>query len=400
MGWRFRKSFSPLPGVRLTFSPNGISTSVGVGPCRFTVGPQGAAITSRIPGAGIAFRQTINGGSSKKTLSRISTQTPVLEEIKSSPSQEMTSSGLSEFRELLTRSYQERSVLLPELQKVSKKSIRLDRKCKSWSAGWLFRKLFQKKYLQIQKDLIEIKDYVEELHEQEKLSRLQTRIEISEQSAKSYSRFLGAFSDVMKCKGIWDVVTQRNVDRIKERTNVDQSVNLNPVVFDFKSCDLIESEWKVPHLSNSNGGDIYIYPGFFLVYNSINSFALVEMSNIKITVNKCSFTEERSVPSDAKIIGQTWKKVNKNGSPDRRFANNYQIPIVEYADLMLESSDGLCERYLFSNFDSIIQFDSALESFKKSLVDETGKYIVYCASCESANENNAISCTTCGHLLK
>jgi len=30
MGWRFRKSFSPLPGVRLNFSPRGISTSVGV----------------------------------------------------------------------------------------------------------------------------------------------------------------------------------------------------------------------------------------------------------------------------------------------------------------------------------------------------------------------------------
>jgi hypothetical protein len=35
MGWRFRKSFSPLPGVRLNFSPRGISTSVGAGPFRF-----------------------------------------------------------------------------------------------------------------------------------------------------------------------------------------------------------------------------------------------------------------------------------------------------------------------------------------------------------------------------
>lgn len=34
MGWRFRKSFNPLPGIRLNFSPRGISTSVGAGPAR------------------------------------------------------------------------------------------------------------------------------------------------------------------------------------------------------------------------------------------------------------------------------------------------------------------------------------------------------------------------------
>src|SRR5437870_5711662 len=59
MGWRFRKSFSPLPGVRLTLSPRGLSTSIGAGPLRFTVGPQGSAVTARIPGTGISFRQPL-----------------------------------------------------------------------------------------------------------------------------------------------------------------------------------------------------------------------------------------------------------------------------------------------------------------------------------------------------
>jgi hypothetical protein len=60
MGWRFRKSFSPLPGVRLNFSPLGISTSVGAGPFRFYVGSQGAAVTTRIPGTGISYRQPLH----------------------------------------------------------------------------------------------------------------------------------------------------------------------------------------------------------------------------------------------------------------------------------------------------------------------------------------------------
>jgi hypothetical protein len=53
MGWRFRKRFSPLPGIRLNFSPRGISTSVGAGPVRLYLGSQGAAVTARVPGTGI-----------------------------------------------------------------------------------------------------------------------------------------------------------------------------------------------------------------------------------------------------------------------------------------------------------------------------------------------------------
>jgi len=50
MAWQFRTSFSPLPGVRLTLSPRGISTSVGAGPLRVGSGSHGAAITGRIAG--------------------------------------------------------------------------------------------------------------------------------------------------------------------------------------------------------------------------------------------------------------------------------------------------------------------------------------------------------------
>src|SRR3990172_3846138 len=59
MGWRFCKSFIPLPSVRLTLSPRGLSTSVRVGPLRLTVGPQGGATTERIPSTGIAYNQPL-----------------------------------------------------------------------------------------------------------------------------------------------------------------------------------------------------------------------------------------------------------------------------------------------------------------------------------------------------
>ncbi|MEW6736418.1 MAG: DUF4236 domain-containing protein [Acidobacteriota bacterium] len=66
MTWRFRKSFSPLPGVRITLSPSGVSTSVGVGPFRASIGPRGPAVTANIPGTGLSFRQALGGTSERE----------------------------------------------------------------------------------------------------------------------------------------------------------------------------------------------------------------------------------------------------------------------------------------------------------------------------------------------
>src|SRR3954466_13181822 len=129
MGWRFRKSFSPLPGVRINFSPRGISTSVGVGPARIYLGSQGAAFTARVPGTGISFRESIRPSPEPNRfpptnptlappgeLSPTSTVTPPLAgEIRSASTAVLTTDGLQPLKELLTKAQAERSSLLPEL---------------------------------------------------------------------------------------------------------------------------------------------------------------------------------------------------------------------------------------------------------------------------------------------
>src|SRR5687768_12678685 len=79
MGWRFRKSFSPLPGIRLNFSPGGISTSVGAGPASLYLGSQGAAVTTRVPGTGIAYRQPLRSHSVTEQRADNSQQPPTPE---------------------------------------------------------------------------------------------------------------------------------------------------------------------------------------------------------------------------------------------------------------------------------------------------------------------------------
>ena len=69
-----------------------------------------------------------------------------------------------------------------------------------------------------------------------------------------------------------------------------------------------------------------------------------ELSRIGISRLKYAMTrfiEGDGVPSDATVVDQTWRFVNKNGGPDRRFNNNVQLPIVNYGVLRFSSANGL-----------------------------------------------------------
>jgi hypothetical protein len=53
------------------------------------------------------------------------------------------------------------------------------------------------------------------------------------------------------------------------------------------------------------------------------------------------FIESEGVPADATVVDHTWRYVNKNGGPDRRFNNNRQLPVLQLGVSVLTSSKGL-----------------------------------------------------------
>jgi hypothetical protein len=286
-------------------------------------------------------------------------------EIKSAGTGEMTSPGLSKFRELLTQAQRERRDLLPELRVAIEGADRLERKQLRWERRGFLRRFFPGRYARIQENASEAKARRDELHEQERLSRLHTQIDLPAEAHNVYAQLLDAFAIVTKCERKWDTVSRVAADQGRERTAASYLINRKPVAFDLGACDLIESEWRVPHLANANGGDIYIYPAFILLHISADAFALVDVSEVEIEAAATQFIEEGTVPVGAKIVRQSWKKANKDGSPDRRFANNYQIPVVEYGCLTISSPSGLNEEYVLSDFGGVAQFASMWKSFKQ-----------------------------------
>jgi hypothetical protein len=104
---------------------------------------------------------------------------------------------------------------------------------------------------------------------------------------------------------------------------------------------------------------------------STEAFALVDVMEVDIETTVANFIEEETVPTDTRVLRQTWKKANKDGSPDRRFANNYQIPVVEYGRLAIRSASGLNEEYMLSKFAAVAQFGAVWKQFKRVVADVT-----------------------------
>ena len=57
MGFRFRRSFRLMPGIRINLSKSGVSTSLGTRGAWFTIGPRGTRATVGIPGTGISYTE-------------------------------------------------------------------------------------------------------------------------------------------------------------------------------------------------------------------------------------------------------------------------------------------------------------------------------------------------------
>jgi hypothetical protein len=291
---------------------------------------------------------------------------PPIEEIRSASTELLTSETLKELKQVLQIAYQEHEHITDQLDTArSDKQRALERYC-SWNNGLLFKRMFKKKFAVRNAQLQTAEAKVEELEQQLRLTTISAKLEIAKEQAEPYFRMRDEFAALSQCSAIWDVKSHRATNKVRERTTADMRLDRQAVTFSLSNCHLIQWEQKVPHLQNANGGDLFLYPGFILYRATKEAFSVIDFHDVKQIGAVIRFHEEQGVPGDSEVIGQTWAKCNKDGSRDKRFANNYQIPIVLYGSLELKSETGLWEQFQFSNPERLQKFLVAWNAFVAS----------------------------------
>ena len=373
MGLRFRQSFEVFPGVRLNLSGSGLSVSFGVDGATLNVGAHGVRSTVGIPGSGLSFTANHFTGSPapRPTTPRPSFAPSYafaqpMREIGSAAVEQLTSHSLVELRDLIATARLQRQEVDEDLAEahalLQAESAELARRQRSW-----FRWFMKRRIAELEGSVPEAASEVQRLAEWQGLTHIDVSFETGDAAQRAYGALVRAFEALRRSNAIWDITSDRDTDRVRERSAASRTLDRKPVQIDFSSSDLVRFAGQAIRFGNINGEDILIYPGVVIMPRADGAFALIELREVDLQYHAVNFIEEEAVPPDTMVVGETWAKVNKDGSRDLRFRDNYQIPIVQYGRLLFTSPGGVEEEYQFSNVDAAGEFARAFDAYKIAL---------------------------------
>jgi len=380
MGFRYSRRMTLFPGVRLNFSAHGISATLGIPGASVNIGPNGPTLNLGVPGTGLSYRQHLgpHHGSAAPAPAPASPQVlpspapqPALPEqpataIQSAPVEQVSSDGLEALKDLIRKARADREVLKRAIPTTRSELERAERKHKRAQA-WPFRWFLKKKWPELQ-GAVEAKT-AELASQEDRLagSFVDADFALDEHTTAAYEKLASAFSDVANCGAIWDITSTRANDRYRTRSAASTDVDRRPVRFSASGGDeVLHTEARCLRLQNANGADLVLYPGFLLMEQGY-SLALVDIREVTVEFSTFRFLEPNGAPHDACVVSQAWFKSNKDGSRDRRFQGNYQIPVAEYGVLHFGSSKGLNEEYMVSNVEKAKAFALAFSAYQTAL---------------------------------
>jgi len=107
------------------------------------------------------------------------------------------------------------------------------------------------------------------------------------------------------------------------------------VRLDRKAPPLVEVGLDVWHVRASSR-DLYFMPDHLLAFDG-GRIGGISYSKLGLS-GSLEETQARDIAQrtdDAVVVGQTWRFVNNDGTPDKRFNNNIQVPVIAYGTLRL-----------------------------------------------------------------
>lgn len=172
-----------------------------------------------------------------------------------------------------------------------------------------------------------------------------------DESEIEYNDRLNAWLSLNDCRKLWQIIAQRfNMNR-KANAGSGRTVTRESIKIRKRPPFYIESNLDIITLKLKRE-TLFFLPDKLIIEKKTKAGA-ISYSDVQISVRPVEFVEYQRVPKDAAILGYTWKYVNKNGSRDRRYSNNYQLPVCQYGKIIITSPQGLnvelqCSNYLIA----------------------------------------------------
>lgn len=368
MAWSYRKRIKVIPGVHLNISSKGISTNIGVKGASVTVG-HGTTYVNSLMG-----RQKVT--SSKPALlgprPALPAPTPAPSpaivttshgNIFSLAPAEITNQDMQGVKDTILAAHQQRKELQHDLQHINL-AVKKSQSQLLFSYVFLYGLFVKSIPRDIKERIAAQQAAIDEIKQELVKSRMELDVSFDAEILRKYESVTAAFKRLAQSYKVWDVTSAVAENRRVTRSAASTLVDKKEVKIGIKPIEDIHSNFEPLWFKNANGADLYCYPGFIIMYDTKDRFGIIDLKELQFQFRPVRFIERGFVPPDAKVIDHTWNKVNLNGAPDRRFRDNFQIPIVRYGSITLRTASGVNEEYEFSNYEAAEAFSEAFIDFQ------------------------------------
>lgn len=319
MGLRYYKSINLGGGLRISLSKSGIGYSWGMKGYRVTKTAKGTVRqTVSIPGTGISY--------TSETKSRKNDAVSVQSEV---------DYGYKDLTKVQTAD-------IENLQPASYKDVFL--RAKVYQLMFIILVFFAALFLVQQNNLLARMAFFIAV-----VVRLFLKVHLyydfDEVCQEKWNAQYAAWSDVVSCKKLWQVNQTATSTSVKKSAGAKTLAGIKDIKPGKRLPWFLKSDVK-PVVLELEDESIAILPDRILLFQKkkLGYYACgaAAYDDVKFTFGIRPFGDPDG-PSitDAEQMGSTWEKVNKDGSPDLRFAGNCEIPIMKYGEVRMQSQSGL-----------------------------------------------------------
>lgn len=344
MGFRYRKSINLGGGFRINLSKSGVGYSWGTKGFRVTKTASGKTRrTYSIPGTGISYVDESGSNSSRRN------NRPTQQPRRQQPFDQ------SDYAEHSIQSADISHFKAAEVGNISR-SIEKTLKTDFWGTILLWGVILA--FVQPVFVVLPIIGLVLKISAR-RGGRVNLEYSFDAEKQDEHNRRIGAWQLLVEGEKEWQILSERFNTNTKVNAGAGRSLNRTPCKLE-KNCPFyIQTNVDVIQIKLKDEALIILPDKVFIVCK--RKVATVEYSDFRISVSEVRFVEEEAVPKDAQVIGHTWKYVNKNGTPDRRYKGNMQLPICLYGQVFLNSSSGLNVELQISNVQNARDFGELIQ---------------------------------------
>lgn len=331
MGFRYRKSINLGGGFRINLSKSGIGYSWGFPGYRHTYSANGTQRkTYSIPGTGISYVEDI--GNNKKNSNN---------NVNYNEDSKLITGETKHYQNINISNMGKDDIILNQINKLRKIDM---------IANICLITIYFIPIGIILKLLIAFK------------WKIDLSYEMDEMNSKKFEYLNKFLLEILNNKKIWQISTSTNVYNTKYNAGANNNVTRNEIRITRKM------PWYITHnidvyCMNLKDEKIYFTPDRMIIYKKGGKIGCKDYKDIIANFSFTNFVETESVPKDAEIISYTWKYVNRNGGPDKRFSNNIRIPVCMYGEISLESADGINILLNCSNYNLIKEIQDNYTKF-------------------------------------